>query len=147
MKKFLSMFAFAAAIVLGAFALASCGDDDEDGPNATHNFTLDGVFESNLASVRESEAFKKANADIASELRIQFKDKDLVSSMTDTQATLLWSQFRDKQETRQIVQDLLDKKAAEFKDRTLTLTLIYKRDGKKWQGAMWTTTYKDEWYK
>lgn len=30
MKKFISMFAFAAVLVLGAFALASCGDDDDD---------------------------------------------------------------------------------------------------------------------
>ncbi len=29
MKKFISMFAFAAAIVFGAFTLASCGDDDD----------------------------------------------------------------------------------------------------------------------
>lgn len=35
MKKFLAMFAFAAAIVLGAFTLASCGDDDDD--NNTSN--------------------------------------------------------------------------------------------------------------
>lgn len=30
MKKFLSMFAFMAVLVLGAFTLASCGDDDDD---------------------------------------------------------------------------------------------------------------------
>lgn len=29
------MFAFAAAIVLGAFSLASCGDDDDDDKNST----------------------------------------------------------------------------------------------------------------
>ncbi len=30
MKKFISMFAFVAVLVLGAFTLASCGDDDDD---------------------------------------------------------------------------------------------------------------------
>lgn len=36
MKKFISMFAFAAMIVLGAFAFASCGgDDDNDDPTPT----------------------------------------------------------------------------------------------------------------
>lgn len=35
MKKFLSMFAFMAVLVLGAFTLASCGSDDDDDAKST----------------------------------------------------------------------------------------------------------------
>ena len=42
MKKFLTMFAFAAAIVFGAFALASCGgDDDSDNPSAIITYKIE----------------------------------------------------------------------------------------------------------
>lgn len=146
MKKFLTMFAFAAAIVFGAFTLASCGDD-EDGPNATHKFTLDATMSSNLASVRESEDFKADNAALSDEIRKQFRDKGLEATMTDSQAGLLWSQIRGDAQTNERVQKFLDMIAAGYKDRTLTLTLIYKRDGDNWRSDVWTTTYKDEWYK
>lgn len=144
MKKILSMFAFAAVIVLGAFTLASCVKDEADDPNATHNFTLDAIMESNLASVRESAEFKKDNANIANEIRAQFKELQ-VSSMTNTQAVIFWSKLRDDRETKQKVQDFLDKIAAGYKDRTLTLTLIFKRNGAEWRTATWTTTYKDNY--
>lgn len=145
MKKFLSMFAFAAAIVFGAFTLASCGDDEDD-PNATHVFTLDAKMESNLASVRESEDFKADNAALSDEIRTQFRDRGLEKTMTDTQAVIQWSLIRDDSETKRKVQDFLDGIAAGYKDRTLTLTIIYKRDGKEWRYDTWTTNYKDEWY-
>lgn len=43
MKKFISMFAFAAVLVLGAFAFASCGsdDDDKDNPSAIITFKIE----------------------------------------------------------------------------------------------------------
>ncbi len=143
MKKFLTMFAFAAAIVFGAFTLASCGDD-EDGPNATHRFTLGGEFKSNLASVRENPEFKKDCDAALNELIPSIKN--LGKDLTDTQAAMVWAGVRDDLETRELIQKTLDRVATKYKDRTLTLTIIVMRDGAKWQGAEWTTTYKDEWY-
>lgn len=141
MKKYLSMFAFAAAIVFVAFTLASCVEEEEDGPNATHNFTITGIYESNLASVRENPEFQKENEQLVKDFAAEFKN--LLMPMTDTQAALVWSQFRDGKDTRAKVQDELDRVAAKYKDRTLSLTLIYLRNGAEWQRAKWTTTYKD----
>lgn len=45
MKKFLTMFAFAAAIVFGAFTLASCGDDDEKSDPILTGTTWEGYIE------------------------------------------------------------------------------------------------------
>lgn len=44
MKKFISMFAFVAALVLGAFSFASCGgddDDDQNTPNAIITYKIE----------------------------------------------------------------------------------------------------------
>lgn len=41
MKKFISMFAFVAAIVLGAFTLASCGDDDDTPELNKYKFSVE----------------------------------------------------------------------------------------------------------
>lgn len=137
------MFAFAAAIVLGAFTLASCGDDEEVGPNATHKFTLSGEFESNLASVRENPVFQEDCIAAINELIPEIKN--VGKSMTDTEAVIVWSQLRDDRETKQLVQDKLDRVATKYKDRTLSLTIFFNRDGKNWQSAKWVTTYKDNY--
>lgn len=147
MKKFFSMFAFAATLVLGVLTLASCDkDDDNGGPNATHNFTIDTKLESNLASVRESEDFKNDKIAFSEEIRKQLKERGLLPTMTDTQAVIFWSSFRDDPKAKQQVQDLLDDCAEFYKDRTLSLTIIFLRDGKEWHSAKWTTNYKDQWY-
>lgn len=147
MKKFFTMFAFVATLVLGVLTLASCdNDDDNDGPLATHNFSFDTKLESNLASVRESEDFKNDNIALSEEIRTQFKERGLLTALTDTQAGIFWSTFRDDPKAKQQIQGLVDAIAEFYKDRTISLTIIYLRDGKEWNRAKWTTNYKDQWY-
>lgn len=142
MKKFLTMFAFAAAIVLGAFTLASCGGDDDDF-NTTHSFTLTGKFESNLASVRNNPDFQKECADEINAL--EEANKELSMRMTDTQAALLWSGLRDDNKVSTLIQTVVDQMGTKYKDRTLSFTLIYKRNGSEWRSQKWVTNYKDNY--
>lgn len=62
MKKFISMFAFAAMIVLGAFAFASCGSDDEDDPTPTPEATNKYRFK---VEVKDFESAKALYPDLA----------------------------------------------------------------------------------
>lgn len=143
MKKFFSMFAFVAALVLGVITLASCGSDDDDySPLATHNFSFDTKLESDIASVRESEGFKEDNIALSNEIRTQFKERGLLTNLTDSQAGAFWIKFKNDELAKKQIQDIVDKLAAYYKDNTIKLTLIYLRDGKEWNRATWTTTYK-----
>lgn len=134
------MFAFAAAIVLGAFTLASCENDSDD-INANHTFTLSCKFESNLESVRNNPDFQKECASTIKSLESDFRNMGM--SMTDNQAALVWSQFRDDREVSETAQGKVDYLAQKYKDRTLSLTIIFKRDGADWRSQKWTTNYKD----
>lgn len=59
MKKFISMFAFVAAIVLGAFTLASCGGDDDEEPAEKHTYKFEVTINSYVDQTRHDPEFIK----------------------------------------------------------------------------------------
>lgn len=126
MKKFYSMFAFAVAIVLGAFALASCDDDIEDPANTRHRFTVEVKMYTSMSEHKEEVAMleKKLAASI-----IDYFEDDLRSSMTEGTASIIWMNAMNRH--RQDFQSIANAAWNDYKDKEFTLTLIMKEDGNK----------------
>lgn len=128
MKKFLSMFAFAAAIVLGAFALASCGDDDDIIPVETkHHFTLNMELSSTNPEVLKDADFQKTVEDLKI-ISKSWSDK-LNIYCTDLQAGATWLQVQNSSEWSDVKKSV--KKAAQYyDDPSMTIKFQMIKEGK-----------------
>lgn len=131
MKKILTMFAFAAAIVLGAFTFASCDDDKNDPPVVIHEYGYSVSIKTKNELTLENPMFKELQKSTKEEL-----EKDLNSfTGTDEMASALWDKtlelYNDK------VFNTLQDFWAQFHDEGIFCEMIILRDGMAWKTMVW----------
>lgn len=130
MKKFLSIFAFAAAIVLGVFTLASCGNNDEDEENVKHTFTYSAMLNSDNAATTTKPAFREKQQS----LRLLSEIGKQTFTATDKEATATWeaikNQYRDK------MLDEVKLLCEEFDDYQIYIQIGINRDDKPWDALV-----------
>lgn len=130
MKKFISMFAFAAAIVLGAFALASCGNDDDEEENVKHTFAYSAMLNSDNPATTSNPAFiqKQQTLRILSEIGLE------KFTATDKEAKATWDAVKAQYEDKML--DEVLKLCEEFDDYKIYLQIGMTRDGMPWQALV-----------
>lgn len=129
------MFAFAAAIVLGAFTLASCGDDDDDNGgsgDAISTFTISFKTKSEKPGSEQVVAAMDAVWDA----KIKEMGDRVTIKGTNLQADALW--MNTESWAGPLVQTTIDEAAKDFEDKTLSVTMMLIKDGK--------TVYKEKVY-
>lgn len=126
MKKFLTMFAFAAAIVFGAFALASCSSDDDE-LNVKHKFTYLAMLNSDNADTRDNTAFKQKQQT----LKILSEIGEQTFTATDKEAKVTWEEFKVKYEDKLL--DEVKVLCEEFDDDQIYFKITISRDGMRWE--------------
>lgn len=126
MKKFLAFFAFAATIVFGAFALASCTtDDDED------VYKLVFELKTQNEKVRNSEQFAKYTK-ITSDLNEEYH-------CSENKASKIWDLLIENQNG---LQEDLDNAAKALDDQTLSYTVKLLKNGQQWKFITLVTKYR-----
>lgn len=128
MKKIISMFAFAAAIVMGAFTLVSCGDDEDDFTHTgKHHFTFEADLTSSKAEVLADADFQDAAKYVKEALKRRSEQKDLYC--TELQATIIFNNFINSDEWTDLVEKVTEAAKA-CDDPSMTLKLKMIKDGK-----------------
>ena len=123
MKKFLSMFAFAAAIVLGAFTLASCGNDDDEPSDPKHNYSLKVEMKTSLTD-------KKQTAEEYSQAVKEEMEKFMTSrEMTEREAGVWWMAYINDDTVLRGIKLLVDDCAKTINDPFLACTITLMKDG------------------
>ena len=130
MKKFLTMFAFAAAIVFGAFTLASCGSDEEVkqyDPTTEPTTEETYLFTPEIKFNTENEATKEAD-EYQALLLLEIFVKYAGGTMTEADGLKTWdkmlSVFHEKIETP------MAQAVKNTNDYTISCTLSLLKDGK-----------------
>lgn len=129
MKKFFTMFAFAAAIVLGAFTLASCGDDDVKTPEAEKfSFTFEGEINSTNPQTLSDPDWEEARAEFSRRFKNSSQDYNVVG--TNLQADMAWANYLNSPVYAQLTTEL-NEYAKKVNDLTITLTIKLMKNGKE----------------
>lgn len=127
MKKFLSIFAFAAAIVLGAFTLASCGNDDDDEDDVKHTFTYSAMLNSDNALTTAKPAFREKQQS----LRILSEIGKQTFTATDKEAIATWEAIKNQYRDEMLGEVKL--LCEEFDDYQIYIEIGISRDGMPWE--------------
>lgn len=138
MKKILSLLAFVAVIVMSAFCLASCTNDDAGGSSKTSKYTFEFKFETKNPEVANDPESQKFLRDKEREV---LKGRTSEYNFTDTEAMGEWMQLGGSQKYISAMQNLLDEMARILGDTTLSCTLTMKKNGTEWHYKEWTTMY------
>lgn len=132
MKKFISMFAFAAMIVLGAFTFASCGNDDDDEENVKHTFTYSAMLDSSNTVTTSKPAFREKQQS----LRILSEIGKVTFTATDKEAKAKWEAVKDQYRDKML--DEVKLLCEEFDDYQIYIQIGINRDGKPWDALTCT---------
>lgn len=134
MKKFFSMFAFVAAIVLGALSIASCGNDDDDfGGNTKNVYKMEWTIESKRINTPGYEELTARVNDFVKERNEKAKDYYIKDDVT---ASSIWSIVINT-ETIAAIQEAIDEEAEMYNDPTLVLTCKLTKDDRIIQKQVW----------
>lgn len=121
MKKFLTMFAFAAAIVFGAFTLASCGDDEEEKtPEQKFSFTYEGEITSTKPETINAADWANARAEFSSRVKNSFQDFNVYG--TNLEADQAWINLLNSEVYTNLTTKL-NEYAKSINDLTISITI------------------------
>lgn len=135
MKKFLSMFAFAAAILFGTFVLASCGGKDDeiiDYANVKHTYTIVSEMYTSIQDPEIQKMVNELNTGMSNKIYDEF-NKKLSEPMTSGEAAVVWMNIINMfDKANQDIADaaLIDE---EIKDPNFVLTIKMLEDGKEFK--------------
>lgn len=132
MKKILSMFAFVAAIVLGAFTLASCGGNDDDiTPEATY------MFKPVITFNTENEATKQ-NPEYMLLSTFERIFANVEGRKTDAEALRIWDGMLKL--FNETVAPAMQLAVYKTNDYTITCTISLLKDGKEFKSQTFVAT-------
>lgn len=139
MKKFLSMFAFAATIVLGAFSFVSCGDDDNIFPEQEKfQFSLTAELTSTKPEIVNNPDFQDA-AQYVKKIDSVFSSDEMYG--TTFQADVFWNNFLVDKRWTDLANTVI--KAAKLNnDPSMTLKLKLWKEGKNGKEIFREKEYK-----
>ena len=140
MKKFLSMFAFAAAIVLGAFTFVSCGDDDDDifPVQEKYQFSLTAELSSTKPEIVNNPDFQDAVQSVK-KIDSVFSSDEMYG--TTLQADVFWNNFLVDERWRSLANTVI--KAAKLNnDPSMSLKAILWKEGKNGKEVFREKEYK-----
>ena len=127
------MFAFAAAIVLGAFTLASCGDDDDNSNTTRNNYSLVWSFETKRTGTAEVEKEKQELTEFVNETNATYSKLPLNNTLD---ALTVWSMVVTREMVSGI-QKAVDEMAEEHNDPTIVITLKLMNNNMEVQKQVW----------
>ncbi len=127
------MFAFAAAIVLGAFTLASCGDDDDNSNTSRNNYSLVWSFETKRTGTPEAEAEKQGLTEFINAVNEKFKNYPFDNTAV---AATVWSRLVTPEMIKDM-QESVDGMAEEYNDPTIVVTFKLMNNNMEVQKQVW----------
>lgn len=126
MKKFISMFVFATAMVFTAVALVSCSKDDNlNQTEALHRYSM--ALEAKSSTASSAEAIKEFNSKVASDYA-QYTFLRAISC-TQLQASMEWMNIINDTKTNKEVQEIADELGKKLDDSHVVVTLKMIQDG------------------
>lgn len=127
MKKFFSMFAFAAAIVLGIFTLASCGDDDNT-TEQRYSFTFEGEINSTKPETLNAPDWAEAKADFSARFKESSRKFNVVGTNLD--GDIAWMNYINSSAYSTLTKEV-DALAKKADDLTMSVTVKLMKNGKE----------------
>ena len=129
MKKFLTMFAFVAAIVFGAFTLASCGGDDDDKYNKEqkYSFTFEAEINSTKPETLNAPDWPEAKADFARRFKESSQKFNVVGTNLD--GDMAWMDYINSTVYSTLTKEM-DDLAKKHDDLTMSVTVRLMKNGK-----------------
>lgn len=135
------MFAFAAAIVFGAFTLASCGNDDDDNNSSNKKH----IYTPAIEIITSKEEYKASAVKLSKELTQDLKDSLQFYEMelTEAEATRYWNkQMNENTELAKYMQASADDYGRQAQDMSLKCKFKLMQDGTyEFRYKEWLTQY------
>lgn len=133
MKKFLSMFAFVAALVLGALSCTSCSssDDDDDKKEPTYKFKMELTFDTENEATKQNYSYTS----MTNNLKRIFEESDAIE-LTEKEALDKWERISSSAD--EMVISSLQAAIISTGDYTIKATLVLLKNGEIFQRKVYS---------
>ena len=138
MKRYFYKLLFMAVAFISAAMMGSCVAESSEDSDPTDKYSIAFVVNTNNPKVKESEAFKAFTAQVQATMK---PETDKVYYLTDFEAKAKWLEYELKYKNDHDIQNLLDARAKDFDDTTLSCSLKMLKNGQDWKHMDWTTWY------